>query len=691
MKRIIGVLVFVGVIIPAWSQQLFDDVFTFRAIRADWSQASLVPEGVVIQTTDILARHFTGFPSNEGIRRNFAREIGPYEEQVMAYFAERVVPNPFIDAATIEFLWPREEAESEQDPTELEIGAAMEEADDVVQDEPDNALRSINTGIPTSIDDLFGSLGLPELLGSVVTFLVDRAQLEASGYLLDELADILAAYPEFEILLPRTTRTFASILESLRGMETALPRLRFAFADDMRRLPEHLLHLQGMSLDGPEDVALRARSYRAFFQDPTNEPVVFALLLVQSMVDGDSFDTISRRLDRFARSRDNGSVVAQVVTLTNLVSDSFQKRSIRDAAWISEERVLLLFEDSELQSDFFAFVFERALSEGIKIGDRAMITILAEYADPRLLQDLTDGYARIFPILKEVERLAGVAAAPDVDDTARLAAALDVARGVAELYGDPENIRWVLPAIRDSDIEAVMEEFSDYVGYTIEFVEAVSGGNYERAFAALSTIIDRLVLAVDEPGVQEVFAQVNEYGSIIAALATAESNEEMTVVLERYAAPAGSYRRKYIDDVSVAVNAYVGFTGGLEWDINRIFVGWPGMLAPFAPIGISVNFHPFSVPGWPLTIFAGLIDVGMLAQFRLGTDAGTPLPNLHVANLLSPALYVAVNLGDSPFTLGFGGGLSPGLQPSGIDEPLTGTQRFRLILYGAVDVPIVFF
>ena len=602
MKRFLAVLLLISTTAATWGQQLFDDVFEFNSIRSDWVGASYVPEIIVVQTTDILSRYFAGFPSNAALRRDYAGEIGRYEEQVKEYFASRVVANPFLDASIVEFLWQRiEEAEDDMDDLGDEMPESAEEAGVSPQTDALALLRSEQSAVPTSIDDLVGSLGLPELLDSVVTFLVDRAQLEASGYLLDELAQILAAYPEFTILLPRTTRTFGSILESLRGMETALPRLRFAFADDMRRLPEHLLRLEEMGHTAPaeqsEEVAARAESYREFFQDPANEPVVFALLIVQSMVDGDSFEEISRRLYRFARSREDGSVVAQIVTLTNLISESFKERSLRNAAWVSEDRVLLLLEDAGLQSDFFAFVFERALNEGIRVGNKAVTAILADYADPRLLQDLMDAYARIFPLLKEVERLALVAADSDADDETKLAAALDFARGVAELYGDPESIRWVIDALEDNNVESALDEFGDYVGYTIEFIEAVSGGNYERAFAALSTIIDRLVEFVDEPGVQEVFAQVSEYGSIIAALATAETNEQMSVVLERYAAPAGSYRRKYIDDVSVAVNAYVGFTGGLEWDIDRIFDGAPGMLAPFAPIGISLNFHPFSVPG----------------------------------------------------------------------------------------------
>lgn len=684
MKKIVTVIAVLAVAVTATAQNFFDDAHMLYRIRENLATTNLTPSrDDVLDATDILVRRLPGFPPNNALRADFAASIEAYAHEVRAYFSARTLPNPFIGAEDLAFLFRFGEEQNALNEPRLDES-------DLRESLADELFRFSETADGGSvIDEVVSGLGLPGLLDSVVTFLVNRAQLEAAGYLLNELAAILRAYPEFAVLLPRTTATFEAILTSLRGLDTALPRLRYAFADDMGRLPRSLLALPGLA-DSAEDpeAAGRGAGYRAFFADPDNEPIVYALGLVQSIAEGESIDLIFRRLARLAAGRPDAPV-SQVVLLVREVSDSLRRSSLGDIAWVQEADVLELLQSNSFQRTFFALFWERVAAEGLRIGDRSVADILAQSAAGSRISGLAESFLRLYPLLLEVQRLAFEATSPDLQPAERIRAGIALADALARLFASPQGIGWALVEV-DEDLEAALGAFDTFLGYSVEFVESVSENDYERAFAALSTVIDRMALRIEGNGTREVFAQVVEYGAIVAALATAESNDEMTLVLERYAAPAGSYRRKFAQDFSVALNAYVGVTGGLEWDVNAVFSGAPGMFAPFAPIGVSLNFHPHDAEGWPLTVFVGIIDVGMLAQFRLDGSA-TPLPNLHVANLLAPALHLGVNLGDSPFALGFAVGLSPGFTPSPGTGTVTGTQRFRMTIYGAVDIPIFFF
>jgi hypothetical protein len=82
--------------------------------------------------------------------------------------------------------------------------------------------------------------------------------------------------------------------------------------------------------------------------------------------------------------------------------------------------------------------------------------------------------------------------------------------------------------------------------------------------------------------------------------------------------------------------------------------------------------------GKSFSIFVPLIDVGALASFRLSDDSSKVVPNITLANIISPGLYFYWGFGKCPISVGLGGQFGPQLRSiTAADINLSKNYYFR--------------
>jgi hypothetical protein len=181
-----------------------------------------------------------------------------------------------------------------------------------------------------------------------------------------------------------------------------------------------------------------------------------------------------------------------------------------------------------------------------------------------------------------------------------------------------------------------------------------------------------------------------KYGSFIAAMAQAETSDDVKNVIESAALPAGSYSIKQKCRGSWFVNGYMGYA----WDINNIKALNNVDLylhGIYAPIGVSTNFaicKNKNHKGGAFTIFGSFIDVGGLAAYRLTNSTDTLKQQIKLQSIISPSLQVMWEIPKTPFNLCLGWRMTPILYYSGNStfETIQSKHVFNVSLL--VDIPI---
>ena len=183
-------------------------------------------------------------------------------------------------------------------------------------------------------------------------------------------------------------------------------------------------------------------------------------------------------------------------------------------------------------------------------------------------------------------------------------------------------------------------------------------------------------------------ATLLKYANFMAAIAEANSPDEMERAIDLFALPPGSSSmKKQPKRFSVALNAYTGLAVGaeyLEGDAKPKTISGVA-----APVGISCAWGLGKAGS--LGLFVPLIDVGAVTAYRFDGDNSENLPELTWANIFSPGLYAVYDFPKRlPFAFGLGWQAGPNLRKvtvNGLEQKKSGN---RLGAFLTVDIPITY-
>jgi len=252
------------------------------------------------------------------------------------------------------------------------------------------------------------------------------------------------------------------------------------------------------------------------------------------------------------------------------------------------------------------------------------------------------------------------------DDATTVRGARAVVHGAAALLGE------LLAAGRvDPDTAALVA-----VGAT--FVDLTLGGSFT---AALDHALASPALAGVEP-----LATLGPWIGLVAGLADASTRAEAEAVLDRWAAPVGTWEARR-DARVFGISAAFGVGVASE---DLVDVGGPAAVALglTVPVGVDLSF-PLGAD-FALGVMAQLLDLGAIGTARLGGRGAEIEPRVGLVQVLAPGLRLYLGLGRSPFVLTTQVDFVPSLRTR-VDDGATerGATVMRFGLGLAVDVPLV--
>lgn len=148
------------------------------------------------------------------------------------------------------------------------------------------------------------------------------------------------------------------------------------------------------------------------------------------------------------------------------------------------------------------------------------------------------------------------------------------------------------------------------------------------------------------------------YLTLGSALATAQTSAEVTTALRTASTPVGSYRAKRSQDgrwFAPRSASLIGYLGAGRYDIARV-EGQNGGGEVHAGVALPVGPEvSFGMPWGALSLFVPLVDLGPIANERLGFADGEENGEFGTDELLSPGLVLVFNLSRTlPLSIGAG-------------------------------------
>lgn len=221
------------------------------------------------------------------------------------------------------------------------------------------------------------------------------------------------------------------------------------------------------------------------------------------------------------------------------------------------------------------------------------------------------------------------------------------------------------------------------LGQTAGMYQNLVDKNYSLAISNLAGLVQALVSDTDNKSfaneAQKIKGKLVTYGSFMAAVALAQSPDQVKTALETAAIDVGSSRIKRVNSWNLALNAYLGIGVGYE---NTGADQSGALINLSTPIGVSLS-KSFGKQH-SLSLFGSILDLGPIVTYDFQSGEAATDADLSFADFVAPGAFLFWNVGNTPFTMGFGVQRTTKLRAIGERQG----RNTRVLGTFLVDVPV---
>lgn len=243
--------------------------------------------------------------------------------------------------------------------------------------------------------------------------------------------------------------------------------------------------------------------------------------------------------------------------------------------------------------------------------------------------------------------------------------------------------------------------------------------NVRKSDSTIPESVNKTVLAsVIFEEERHAMALVRTIAGFLNDVALAKSDKQLAKVVESYALPAGSYKRKRNNWWSIDLNAFAGPYVGFEWikpdkELSQTPKASRPVFGFSVPIGLSFSktfgrkldaydalgrdeiLNPDKVKllkngvyrrtRWTVTTTVSLIDIGAVVSYRLKSSADTALPqDVKWAQVFSPGIHIGIAIPNTPLVVSTGLVFAPQLRKFKDDNSIINSGKQYSDNYNAV-------
>jgi hypothetical protein len=539
-----------------------------------------------------------------------------------------------------------------------------------------------------------GGIEIPnQILLGVTDWIVKRTKQELNVFFFDNFRKYIDKYPDLRTVFPQTYNVLRTLGDEIYNYERYLKTLRAAFQSDIdvldKNLPTIITNHPDFFDRHPELAALLNSSF--YIAGALQDKIHPADILE---------DYPTEYLDKLNPNWKGSIQVIQL--LSGSLRDTASLSSTDSVVWVTPKQVKELVKDRITFKIYLGLLYQQAKVKYDNIhfntsrGDTTLTGILARVgpsydsvyiAYSGFITHFAEKTNRINNMIKNHEELK--------NDSGGFKLYYDYYIATIDLLQHCTEISR-LPFIKERipNLPDLLKDYFDVARTTADLTLNVKRHNYSSAVANAIHIYDMvkakkaeeevaaptgLVQAVVDTAkaIKEAKGMLLRYGAFIAAMAEANSSEEVTQALESYALPSGSSRIKRESSFNISLNAYPGLFIGHEMvrgvDEYKPFKKF-NSYGVTAPIGVSISWGhsylpwpfnelvPRSTAGWSSTWYISLVDLGAVAAYRFRDDTTAQVPTVQLKNLFSPGVIWSLGIPRSPISVNLGMQVGPNLR-----------------------------
>ncbi len=536
---------------------------------------------------------------------------------------------------------------------------------------PGFSISSFNAG-GGGLFSKIGGLDVTNLADGLAQFLVKRTKEELNTAFFSRFKEALDKHEEFQKLFPNTYAVFQLIGEQVYQINTYLDAIRSAYIQDFKSLPGHLSDY------------LREANHKDIFKKKWMKYLVPDLLTAAQMgIDGTSPVTIINYLADNLPFDSAGVVgleggVKTAQLLSNLLQSGDPTR-----IYVSQSQINQLLLKQPAFDIFLAFMYQM---------DGGNIEYVTKDTTISLREALRNKDLQLGLQLKQhVYNLVSYGKSLD-DDFRSLATDTSLTKNnryqtfynamntIIEIINEGFEIRMTLTG---QPVSAEEQKVIRVLQLLNEIYLDVRLNNFSSVIVKLTELLELLL----QDSHFEYKDALLKFGSFMAAMAQADSSNEVADIIEAYALPAGSSTMKKYSRFNMSINSYVGLFGGKEElrDVEGNPTEWTGSLS--APLGFAASW---GLDGkGAISLYGSLIDIGALTAFRFNDTTTVDIPKIKLKNIYAPGVFLVYGLPKNiPVSIGAGMQVNPGLREVNTAGNTIESSTIRYGIFISVDIPL---
>ena len=485
-----------------------------------------------------------------------------------------------------------------------------------------------------------GGIDVTNFADGLATFLVNRAKEELTNSFFADLQSAVACTPELGTLFPKSS----AILNVLYDFQIAdfLPQLQSAFQDDLKDIlgnTEGLFSLDAQDCKGctgydadttklkkdAENCWARVQAYQAFGKTNDGFAVILFTQLMQQIYDGENAAQIIHSLatnDALFKDRSSVNDLHQGLLLSDFFSQSLLS-SEPDQIWVPFDSIRKVLTTPSLAKIYLGLLNQQSQQteyQNLKVPGSSNMTLAAFIQSNQsnilsYVQNLNQAQYLVQQAIQKYNAL------PEAEQrTTKLV--LTYATATLGFVAATLDWKSLFPELKKE-----YDRFVTWIPAVESIISDYQAGDYSSLVLTTYHLLDSGVFK-DNEVFDEMGPELLRYGTFMAVVAEADSSEQIEQAIEAFALPPGSASMKKNSRFNVAVNSYVGVLrpgnttqiAGFVKDNNGVITDTITIGRQFivsAPVGLSVIWgFPMFKKRSSLSLFASIIDVGALAQFR---------------------------------------------------------------------------
>jgi hypothetical protein len=534
-----------------------------------------------------------------------------------------------------------------------------------------------------------GALDVTNLADGFARFIVKRTKEELSVSFFDKFRELIGKpeYKDAQLLFPQTYGTLTALGDKIYNYKVYINVLRESFEADLTAL---LPNMQKVIEDD---------SHIAFFKA---HPEVKAICLSSIYVG-----------NALLNKQHPGRIIAEYPTDIFLADEALVdtkgaaktlqlfSESIRSKGsahyWVGTDTLRRLVEDATARNIYLGLIYRKG--EGITFSSTSLQAVLTQLKEK-------DNTEEIIFYVKEFQRKADLVTEAIKNVTGKEQAKLsfsdyynfyNATLNLVEHGGTIHTVSGLISLKPSTKMTASLQvaRMGGFVALDI------NRRNYSSAVVNIYQLYNLVAEADHEKAKQFII----KYGSFMAAVAQAETSDEIESAIETAALPSGSSRIKRETPFNVSLNAYAGLFAGYEKikgvDSNGSKLNSFGVSAP---VGISINRgHSLFFIGtgkkgwkenkcsWSTSLFLTVVDIGALAAFRFANDSTESVPKIQLKDIISPGVFLSIGVPKTPLSFNVGYQVGPLLREVTQQKNTYEKNYSRVSISLCVDIPLLNF